>query len=226
MTRPNPWESNRHPTWELVDMFGNIISSNALLVGLKGYRSSDDTYQPLRLDKATNSIQVVDYPHHEIHAGSYFLARHYASGKNDGDTINIYIKTSNTASWGHMFMRWSTSGAAYAFIQEAPTVTSNSGTNAQAIINHNRNSSDASLMLDNATTPAVNKYGKDVTIIVPGAIIWSDFSGSGRTSGGSGRNEDEIILKQNTAYCFIVESDAAGLTLSVLLDWYEHTNIA
>jgi hypothetical protein len=41
---------------------------------IRGFRSSDGTSQPLRLDQVTNSIQTIDYAHHEIHAGSQQFA--------------------------------------------------------------------------------------------------------------------------------------------------------
>lgn len=40
---------------------------------IRGFRSSDSTAQPLRLDKATNTLQIIDYAHHEVHSGSSFV---------------------------------------------------------------------------------------------------------------------------------------------------------
>jgi hypothetical protein len=196
------------------------------IVQMKAYRSSDSTYQPVRLDQATHALKAVDYAHSEIHKGAHFMAHYYATGKNDGETINIYLKTPNTTKWGHMVMQWSASGAAFGRIREAPTVTSNTGTNGQAINNNNRNVATASDMVDNATSPAAGKFGVDVTITAAGTIIYEEYAGAAKNQGGIGRNDEEIILDQNAAYVFEVESDAAGLTLSMNLLWYEHTNEA
>lgn len=193
---------------------------------MKAYRSSDSTYQPVRLDKATNTIQTIDYAHHEIHAGSHFSCSYYATGKNDGQTINIYLKTPDTAKWGHMIFNWSASGAAFGRVREAPTVTANTGTNGQSIFNSNRNSATTSDMWDNAAVPVQGKFGYDVTVTAPGTIIYEEYAGAAKNQGGMGRNDEEIILDQNTAYVFEVESDAAGITLSMRLEWYEHTDIA
>lgn len=39
-----------------------------------GYgKTSDDSYQAARLDKATHSIQTIDYAHHEVHDGRHFM---------------------------------------------------------------------------------------------------------------------------------------------------------
>jgi hypothetical protein len=72
----------------------------------------------------------------------------------------------------------------------------------------------------------VGKYGKDVTVTGNGTILIEEFSGSARSSGGEGRSESEFMLAANTAYVFVVESDAAGLTLSLTLSWYEHTAVS
>lgn len=177
-------------------------------------------------DKITNAIMTVDYAHHEIHGGSSFLAFHSAGSKNDGDKINLYFKTPNTTTRLHAFLQWSASGAAYGRILEAPTVTANTGTNAQVVINRDRDSAKASTVVDNATSPAANKYGIDVTITNDGTKIFEEFSGAAKTANAAGRAESEIILKANTAYCFQVESDASTLVLFMLVSWYEHAPVS
>ena len=78
-----------------------------------GYRSSDGTFQPLRLDKATNTIQVIDYSHHEIHAGSSFTC-HYSqtAPTNIGEMTMIAFNTPDTTKWIHMFGHASATAAA------------------------------------------------------------------------------------------------------------------
>lgn len=49
-------------------------------VAILGYKSSDGTFKPVRLDSSTESLQTVDYSHHEIHSGSHFFYFDY-----DGD---------------------------------------------------------------------------------------------------------------------------------------------
>lgn len=178
-----------------------------------------------RIDNNSGAFMVIDYAHHEIHAGDHFTVHHSAASKNDGTTINIYLKTPNTTKYCHMFMKWSASGAAYGRIYEAPTITANTGTNATAVYNRNRNSSTASTVVDNATTPAANKVGLDVTKTGNGTIIFNEFSGAAKQQKGESRNDNEYMLDANTAYLFEVESDAAGLTLAITLDWYEHIDL-
>ena len=194
---------------------------------IRGWRSSDSTAQPLRLDKTTNTIQTIDYAHHEIHAGSSFHAYAYNASVSTAGTINIYIKTKSTAPFCHVFGQWSSGGAAIYRIYEAPTITANTGTNGNAIINHNRNlTATTSGCLDNATVPVANKYGTGVTKTVDGTILLVEYSGVGKTIGGSGRNESEYVLLPNTVYLFEVEAVGNNIALNVAIDYYEHTNIA
>ena len=183
---------------------------------------SDNVTRVLRLDSSTHAIKVISYEHSEVHSGGHFYINHSATSKNDGETIVVYFKTPNTAKWLHLIMRWSSGGAAYAYIRETPTVTANTGTNGQDVINNNRNSTTVSAVVDNATSPATGKFCKDPTITGAGTTIWQDYSGAAKSDSGSGQRDQEIILKQNTAYNFIVESDAAGISLNLNLEWYSH----
>lgn len=193
---------------------------------IRGYRGSDSTAQPLRLDKSTNTLQTIDYAHHEIHEGNSFYAKHYSASVATGNKINLYIKTKSTAPFCHMFSQWSCGGAAIFRSYEAPTITANTGTNGQVIFNRNRNSATASGCFDNATTPIVNKYGIDVTKTVDGTIIALQYAGVGKTFGTQVRNVSEWILLPNTVYLFEVEAVGNNIALSLELDWYEHTDIA
>jgi hypothetical protein len=194
---------------------------------IRGFRSSDSTAQPLRLDKATNTLPTIDYPHHEIHAGSSFHIFAYNASVGTGGTINIYIKTKSTAPFCHAFGQWSSGGAAIYRIYEAPTITANTGTNGNAIINHNRNlTATVSGCRDNATVPVDNKYGTGVTKTGDGTILLVEYAGVGKAAGGSGRNESEYVLLPDTVYLFEVEAVGNNIALSVSVDFYEHTNIA
>jgi len=196
---------------------GNNV--NALMLGHNGTRPA-----MTKLDAISNALVGIDYAHHELHSGDEFTICHSASGKNDGQTINIYLKTPNTTKLIHMLINWSANGQAYLNVREAPTVTANTGTPAQ-IYNRYRDSLTTSVVLDNETVPVANKVNLDATVTAPGTIIMQEFAGAAKQFGALVRGNDEFILKANTAYVFEVESDAAGLVLSLCLSWYEHTNL-
>ena len=190
-----------------------------------GIRGFNGTYwQNVRIDSSTRSFQTIDYAHHEIHAGSSYHAFVYDDTAATNELVNLYIKTANTTKYCHSFSQWSAGGAAIFRIHEAPTITANTGTNGVAIINHNRNSSNISGCFDNATTPVVNKYGTGVTKTAEGTVLLIEYSGVGKTMAGSGRNENEYILKPNTAYLFELIAIGNNIALAIGAGWYEHTD--
>lgn len=190
------------------------------------YGFNQSNFQPANLDTISRSLMALDWEHHEIHEGNHFIASHFATGKNAGQTINIYVKTPNTTKWCHFLAEWASDGAAYFRVYEAPTVTANTGTNGQTPYNNNRNSATVSDVIDNAAVPASGKYGYDVTVTGTGTTLYTEFSGIGKTESGKSRATSEIILKQNTVYVFEVTSNAANEVLSLNMAWYEHTSFA
>jgi hypothetical protein len=50
--------------------------------------------------------------------------------------------------------------------------------------------------------------------------------GVGRGVGGSTRDDEEILLKQNTKYLLrITEANIANTIINWSLDWYEHVSL-
>jgi len=193
---------------------------------LYGYRSSDGTFQPLILDKMTNTLAAISYEHHEIHDGHMFSASHYNASVAAVGTINVYIKTPATAPFCHAFAQWQSGGAASFRIYEAPTITANTGTNGQTPINHNRNSINPSGVFDNATVPVANRYGIDVTKTADGTAFPVEYDGIGKQQAGGQRGENEYIFLPNTVYLFEVTAVGNNITLALQINWYEHTSIA
>jgi len=181
------------------------------------------------IDSLSGSIQVIDFAHHKIHEGDSFCVSHTLTAKNDGTYLTIYLKTPNAEKSIHMFTQWASSGASYFRIREYPVVTANTGSS-QLSVNRNRNSTNISEALDNATVPIAGYAMTDVTISdrtadvagsKGGLIIWQEYDGIGKQMTGGNRNDSEFILKKNTPYVFELESDASGLVLNANLYWYE-----
>ena len=76
----------------MYEFFGQIL----------GYRSSDSTSQPIRLDKATNTIQTIEYEHHEVHAGSHFVYYDYDSDVDTAGPKYYRLTTPSTTKWIHI----------------------------------------------------------------------------------------------------------------------------
>lgn len=184
---------------------------------INGWRSSDSTSQPLRLDKATNSLQVVDYAHHEVHAGSSFYYHDVISIANAA-TQDYLITTPNTTVWAHFGVEVDfNDGAGTLELYEAADRT---GTTAQTVFNRNRNSA-------NTATTTVHK-GQSGGTTDGTRIMWKRH-GSGKEVGGQSGTSEERILKQNTKYILRITNVAgAGVTnnITVIMRWYEHTDIA
>lgn len=67
---------------------------------------SDDEGGAIRIDSVTNTLQTIDYSHHEVHAGSHFMYTDSVTLGNGG-TQDYMIVTPNTMKWAHMtFYLW------------------------------------------------------------------------------------------------------------------------
>ncbi len=192
-----------------------LVAAN-LQTSINAFRSSDSTYQPLRLDKSTNSIQTIDYEHHEIHAGSHFL--YTDSVELDNAVAQDYmITTPNTTKWAHMTFLASGSAITTVQVYEAGDRT---GTTGQTLYNSDRNRLTASGL-------TIHKGQSGGT--TDGSLIWQRKSGAAagasRTGAEATRN-GELILKQATKYILRITSGTNDNLTNLQLEWYEHTNIA
>jgi len=184
--------------------------------GIAGYRSSDSTYQPLRLDKATNAIETIEYEHHEIHNGSHFYYNDSTS-LNAAATQNYLLTTPNTTKWAHLVF-----AATGSLITQVDLYENSNrvGTTVQKVFNSDRNSTtDATVIVHKDTSGGTTN----------GTLIWTMKSGN--TTGQSrvgltAERSNEIILGQNKKYLFIITSSSASNLINIQLQWYEHSNIS
>lgn len=172
--------------------------------------------------------------HHHIHGGESFCADHTTTtASTDNHRTALGFKTPNTARWGHLTIIISASQPAEFFLDEAPIIDDDAGTQ-KNILNRNRNSSATSVMLSLEGTPVANKVTTFTEAqiaaanYVAGTIIENpQFSGGqGPFSiGGSLRGTQEIILKQNTKYLFILQNVGANANVQYIQsNFYEHEN--
>lgn len=183
--------------------------------GIMGFRSSDGTFQPLRLDKATNTLQVLDYSHHEIHAGSHYFVTDYQT-IGSASSVDWLITTPDTTSWAHLTFEVQGSAVTTTVLYEG---TDRTGSTGLSEINNDRNS---------VNVAAVTVHRGVAGGTTDGTAIWQQSGGSATAQfrGGTTTGEaSEIILKQNTKYILRVTSGTAGNICSVKIRWYEHTNL-
>jgi hypothetical protein len=185
---------------------------------MKGFRSSDSTYQPLRLDKATNTIQTIEYEHHEVHAGSHFIYYDYDSDVDTASPKYYRLTTPNTTKWAHIQFVLYSEGFGTWQLFENPTVNA-AGTTATTF-NNDRNSETAATLV----------IAYDATSTADGTQIkvWRTGSGTNapQRAGSESRASVELILKQNEDYFLKFTPDADNAKTKVEVLWYEHTNIA
>ena len=195
---------------------------SAQIVNLQGFRSSDSTYQPLRLDKATNSIQTIEYEHHEIHAGSHY----FVAGVQDLSINNVLDFTwlmPNTTKWIHWTWSISTKSETAWYIYET-VVATNPLANAITPFNSNRNSAGASATTMKYELQANLTAANGDTNVAAATLLASGISGAGK-EGGFARRENELIMEQNTLYCLRAVATKEGF-INFIMEWYEHTDIA
>ena len=168
-----------------------------------------------QIDGTTNALKVVNYAHVELHSGTHYIVRKgILLAKNA--TRDILIVTPNTTKWAHLIIEIQSNDSAINFSLYEDTETSNNGI-LDGARNRNRNIADnnTTLVFDNPVVTGV------------GTLLYNMYLGSGKTSGGGVRDNEEILLKQNTKYLLrIIEPNIAATNINWVLDWYEHTNIA
>ena len=170
-------------------------------------------------DKTSFSEVGIDYAHHEIHSGSHYFCT-YAATVASAATMRILVTTPNTQKRAHMLFRVnSTLLTTYKIFEENESVRV--AANALIARNNDRNSPNTSGLTISHTPTAGNN----------GDLIWEERFGTGTLpgnqgggAGGFGRSDVEIILKQNTTYLYQITSGTNANLVSVVMEWYEHTN--
>ena len=167
------------------------------------------------LDGATGVLATINYPHHEIHSGAHYIFRSYYAVLRNG-TKELLIVTPNTTKWAHAIIGFQISTSTVVVELFEGVATSDDGT---LVLERNRNRNVA----DNNTTLI---YG-DPTVTggaVAGNIVQNGIFGSGKNSfGGDTRDNEELVLKQNTKYLLrFKEQDVSAVNVNIYIDWYEH----
>jgi len=199
---------------------------------MASYNENIDALVPVQLDACTFALPILDYDHYEIHAGSSFHCWYEQTVSDIGDETIIAFKTSNTAKYLHMFAHFLSTAAAEARLLEAPTITDNTGASL-AVYNRDRNSAVASGVIDTSQSPDVANQATYFTEATQGNVTggteithWHLQADSGnKPAGGEARALNELMLKPDTLYAFVIESlTDEDNTCEVRLNWYEHTS--
>jgi hypothetical protein len=194
---------------EVANSRGVLSATNQLPVQIYG-----NSNRPMQADSVTHAIEVVDYPHHEIHSGSHFTYTDFVELASAA-TQDYLLTTPNTTKWAHIMFDLSGSAITQFQLYEASDKT---GTTPQTIYNDNRNSATSATITIHKGTSGGTTDGTQIRIYKSGASSAQSKSGSGI------RSDEEIILKQNTKYILRVTSGTNNNLTNVRFSWYEHTN--
>ena len=193
----------------LNDTYGAVTNA------VQYYRlDSSATVKSARMDASTHSLQTVDYAHHEIHSGTHYVYKEtHAIAKNQ--TLDHLIIVPATTKWPHMIVDVENiTSAITVSLYEGATVSAN------GVLENSRNRNRN--FADNNTTLVYEAP----TVLTTGALLTAATVGAGRNSaGGEIRDNEEMVLKQNTLYLLrIVEPNIQATTVNINFDWYEHSD--
>ena len=163
----------------------------------------------VEIDEIAQSIQTIDYPHHEIHEGNHYFVSGYTELDTDG-TLTFAVTTNSTTS-PHMTWGITTSGKGNVVVYEGSTI---SGGAAVTAYNSNRNSNNTSSCTI-VSGPTVNTTGT--------LIASSGFGGGTKQNplGGSAEHNEEVILATSTIYQWTITSEADNNVIDYIGSWYE-----
>jgi len=170
----------------------------------------------VRIDASTNSLQIVDYAHHEIHGGSHYYVKSYDE-LGSTDTVEFVITIPNTTTWAHLLFSLESTGETQIDIYEGASGVS--GGTTVTPINNNRNSVSTSVLTIVKDPTSITSDGTLISASLVGIA-----STPSKTLGGEVGREDEIILKQNETYLIRVTSNSNDNNVDYKANWYEHAD--
>lgn len=174
----------------------------------------------VRIDASTNALEVIDYEHHEIHAGSHY----FTLGYQDLAINNVLDFTwlmPNITKWIHWLWKISTESETLWQVYEN-VVATNPLANTITPYNSNRNSGNASGTVMKFELQANLAAANADTAVGGATLIASGISGSGKAAGFDARTR-EVVLDQNILYCLRATASVAGF-INFDMQWYEHTD--
>lgn len=180
----------------------------------------NDTAGNSAIDEYTGAVITVPFEHHEIHEGDHYFARGYQDLAIN-NVLDFTLQTPNTAKWLNLTWQIDTENETNWLVYEDAVATTDLA-NTFTPRNNNRNSSNtsaATLRYELQTSLANANADTDVT---GATLLESGISGALRTAGQALR-DNEMVLKQNTIYCFRAIATAAGF-INFTMEWYEHTS--
>lgn len=182
-----------------------------------GGRLDDNSIRIVRMDAVSNTMMIMQFEHHEIHEGNHFTMAGYKD-VNNAQTLALTITAPDTNKWAHMTWNFFCNGPLTMVLHEGASGIS-SGTPLTPV-NNNRNSLNVSAV----------SIVQDPTVGTPGSILFQEKfgtvgPGSTQALGGNRKRVNELILKRNTSYYWLLTAGDDNLTIDYEMHWYEHVSL-
>ena len=176
----------------------------------------DSAGKTIRFDASTDSMQTIDYAHHEVHSGShYFVVGGESMDLSDVSWFSVDVPATDKEP----HMTWGISSSKTLVFE---VFEDSNAINGELIPARNSNRRSAN------TSGLTIRKNPGGTILASGeAIELSLFGAAGgnkvQSTGGEASRETELILKSNTQYLFRITSYENTNLVSWRAAWYEHT---
>ena len=207
-----------------VSLYANPRQVNSINVG-SVYDSNNSG-----IDSNTNAQYTIDYAHHEIHGGSTYRVQHNidaipATGSS-GELVIAFFVPDQTKE-PHMVWEFVHEGNMTCKLLEGVTFNASAGSDVTCK-NSNRNSSNTSVLQGKATGSLVSGVvtvgSNSDSIYTGGTAISVKRDYSTRNTSGGGVRRNEVILKTNANYAFVLDNnETSAQGGQIRLEWYEHT---
>ena len=194
----------------------------------KNYLTDAVTGRTAVLDGMSDALVVLDYSHHETHAGSSFHVQNYGAAVAAAGNVRISFATPDGTKRAHMIFSFASEGSSHLIIAEGATWTTNTGTVVAPTNQLRAAAPGASMLLEDKTdTPnwTANGVLTDATAVGAGTSLRDIYVFGSNKVGGTGNHGQEIILMPDQTYTIsLTNNESTAKQLILHLDWYEHTD--
>ncbi len=173
----------------------------------------------VRIDASTNTLQTIEYEHHEIHDGSHYFVVGYQE-LTAGDVLQFTWVMPDTTKWTHWVWDIDCEAETQWYVYEAGVIDS-ALANSITPLNSNRNSGNASGTIMRFENHANIGDANDHVDVSGATLLGSGIAGSGKKIGGNSSRINELILKQDTIYVMRAVEVSPGY-INFNMQWYEH----
>ena len=173
------------------------------------------SYHDLKYDELTDVLNMIDYPHHEVHDGNHYFMEGYIE-LNNGGKYFVKLETPDTMEWAHFKWEIESTGVLTTTLDEDASAGMSGGSSVVPL-NNNRNSANTSGIVITGNTTSCTTYVTRVSNQKFGVAATPS-----KAVGGGAAREDELILKQGTVYCRSYTSGSDSNIINFKANWYEH----